>query len=58
MYCFYGNSGWYIHGGPLLGGSIIGGSTVLASLTYFLDLENLHLALCEYLFTNRSGFLS
>ena len=34
MYCFYGNSSWYIHGGPLfeggplLGGSVIGGSTV------------------------------
>ena len=36
MYCVYGNSGWYIHrgplfgGGPLLGGSVIGGSTVVA----------------------------
>ena len=33
MYCVYGNSGWYIHGGPLFGGgplgSVIGGSTVL-----------------------------
>ena len=34
MYFVYGNSSWYIHGGPLygggslLGGSIIGGSTV------------------------------
>ena len=34
MYCVYGNSSWYIHGGllfgggPLLGGSVIGGSTV------------------------------
>ena len=34
MYCVYGNSGRYIHGGPLfgggplLGGSVIGGSTV------------------------------
>ena len=34
MYCVYGNSGWYIHGGPLfgggplLGGFVIGGSTV------------------------------
>ena len=34
MYCFYGNSSWYINGGalfgggPLLGGSVIGGSTV------------------------------
>ena len=34
MYCVYGKSGWYIHGGPLfgggplLGGSVIGGSTV------------------------------
>ena len=34
MYCIYGNSGRYIHpgplfgGGPLLGGSVIGGSTV------------------------------
>ena len=36
MYCVYGNSGRYIHGGPLfgggplLGGSVIGGSTVFA----------------------------
>ena len=35
MYCVYGNSGRYIHGGPLfgggplLGGSVIGGSTVI-----------------------------
>ena len=35
MYCVYGNSVWYIHGGPLfgggplLGGSVIGGSTVV-----------------------------
>ena len=35
MYCVYGKSGWYIHGGPLfrggplLGGSVIGGYTVL-----------------------------
>ena len=35
MYCVYGNSGRYIHGGalfgggPLLGGSVIGGSTVV-----------------------------
>ena len=35
MYCVYGNSSWYIHGGaffgggPLLGGSVIGSSTVL-----------------------------
>ena len=34
MYCVYGNSSWYIHGGPLfgggplLGGSVIGGSIV------------------------------
>ena len=34
MYCVYGNSGWYIHGGPLfgggplLGGFVIRGSTV------------------------------
>ena len=34
MYCVYGNSSWYINGGPLfgggplLGGSVIGGSTV------------------------------
>ena len=34
MYCVYGKSSWYIHGGllfgggPLLGGSVIGGSTV------------------------------
>ena len=34
MYCVYGNSSSYIHGGPLfgggplLGGSVIGGSTV------------------------------
>ena len=38
MYCIYGNSSWYIRGGPLyggcplLGGSVIGGSTVFASL--------------------------
>ena len=38
MYCIYGNSGWYIHGGPLfgggplLGGSVIGGSTVYVSV--------------------------
>ena len=38
MYCVYGNSGRYIHGGPLfgggplLGGSVIGGSTVLSSI--------------------------
>ena len=36
MYCVYGNSGRYIHGGPLfgggplLGGSVIGGFTVYA----------------------------
>ena len=41
MYCVYGNSGRYIHGGPLfgggplLGGSVIGGSTV-ATLNYNL----------------------
>ena len=35
MYCVYGNSRWYIHGGPLFGGglllgeSVIGGSTVV-----------------------------
>ena len=29
MYCVYGNSGRYIHGGPLLGGSVIRGSTVI-----------------------------
>ena len=35
MYCVYGNSSRYIHGGPLfgggllLGGSVIGGSTVI-----------------------------
>ena len=39
MYCVYGNSGWYIHGGafgggPLLGGSVIGGSTVLPVLPH------------------------
>ena len=34
MYSVYGESNWYIHGGPLygggplLGGSVIGGSTV------------------------------
>ena len=38
MYCVYGNSGRYIHGGPLfgggplLGGSVIGGSTVVHEL--------------------------
>ena len=38
MYCVYGNSGRYIHGGPsfgggpLLGGSVIGGSTVVVWL--------------------------
>ena len=37
MYCVYGNSGRYIHGGPLfgggslLGGSVIGGSTVVTT---------------------------
>ena len=37
MYCVYGNSSWYIHGGPLfgggplLGGSFSGGFTVLPS---------------------------
>ena len=36
MDCVYGNSSWYIHGGPLfgggllLGGSVIGGSTVIS----------------------------
>ena len=29
MYCVYGNSGRYIHGGPLLGRSVIGGFTVV-----------------------------
>ena len=39
MYCVYGNSDRYIHGGPLfgggplLGGSVIGGSTVSNWLT-------------------------
>ena len=43
MYCAYGNSGWYIHGGPLfgggplLGGSVIGGSTVLRIKHSFHD---------------------
>ena len=42
MYCVYGNSGWYIHrgplfgGGPLLGGSVIGGSTVVISDTWLV----------------------
>ena len=55
MYCVYGNSGRYIHGGPLfgggplLGGSVIGGSTVFecTSLNWifvlcsiFQDFEN------------------
>ena len=27
MYCVYGNSSWYIHGGPLYGGGpLLGGS--------------------------------
>ena len=40
MYCVYGNSGRYIHGGPLfgggplLGGSVIGGSTVATLLPF------------------------
>ena len=39
MYYVYGNSGRYIHGGPLfgggplLGGSVIGGSTVYFYIT-------------------------
>ena len=29
MYCVYGNSGWYIHGGPLFGGGpLLGGSVI------------------------------
>ena len=44
MYCVYGNSGRYIHGGPLfgggplLGGSVIGGCTVY-DLSYCVSLE-------------------
>ena len=40
MYCVYGNSGRYIHsgplfgGGPLLGGSVIGGSILLSRKWY------------------------
>ena len=42
MYCVYGNSSWYINGGPLfgggplLGGSVIGGSTVVGECSAFL----------------------
>ena len=45
MYCVYGNSGWYIHGGPLfgggplLGGSVIRGSTVILLYSDLLKLE-------------------
>ena len=32
MYCVYGNSGWYIHGGPLFGeGPLLGGSAIEGS---------------------------
>ena len=43
MYCVYGNSGWYIRGGPLFGGgpllrgSVIGGSTV-----YIIPSKSVH----------------
>ena len=31
MFCVYGNSGWYIHGGPLFGGLLLGGSVIEGS---------------------------
>ena len=48
MYCVYGNSSRYIHGGPLfgggplLGGSVIGGSTVLTHCCLWVNLETVH----------------
>ena len=60
MYCVYGNSGWYIHGGPLfgggplLGGSVIGGSTVHVYIpTYCIQ----SLKIFKYLFSEFNVFL-
>ena len=37
MYCVYGNSGWYIHGGPLFrGGPVLGGSRVF-NVVFYVD---------------------
>ena len=60
MYCVYGNSGRYIHGGPLfggdplLGGSVIGGSTVYMHVAHVSDSSGAH-TLAEYInFANDS----
>ena len=38
MYCVYGNSSWYIHGGPLFGGGpLLGGSVIGGSTVHYLD---------------------
>ena len=45
MYCIYGNSSWYINGGPLfgggplLGGSVIGGFTVYVYFYIFTTFD-------------------
>ena len=47
MYCVYGNSDRYIHGGPLfgggplLGGSVIGGSTVINTHAHRANIDGL-----------------
>ena len=50
MYCIYGNSSWYIHGGPLygggplLGGSVIRGSTVFSKLLILSCTRGVHIS--------------
>ena len=40
MYCVYGNSSWYIHGGPLFGGGPLLGGSVIGGYQEFTDMRN------------------
>ena len=40
MYCVYGNSSWYINGGPLFGGGTLLGVSVIGGSTVHQELHN------------------
>ena len=43
MYCVYGNSSWYINGGPLFGGGPLLGGSVIGGSTVYISVVHLHL---------------
>ena len=48
MYCVYGNSGWYIHGGPLFGGGLLLGGSVIEGSTVFMAIfANIFFRWCQ-----------